>query len=207
MPNSSETHRLDFPATGRNRDAILEALSPFLGDGTRVLEIASGSGQHAAHFALRLPSVTWQPSDPDPAHRASITAWTGGIGNVLAPLDLDTVRHADEPPAELQGVDAILCCNMIHIAPWAAGLGLLALAGRIVAADGFLFLYGPFKRDGAHTSESNAQFDDSLQSRDPDWGVRDLDHVAEIAATHGLHLETVISMPANNLSVVFRRQE
>ena len=213
MSDAAQNNRLDFPATGRNQNVLLETLTPFLNgitrvDGmTRVLEIASGSGQHAAHFATRLPSVTWQPSDPDPAHRASIHEWTGEMDNVLSPMDLDTVRDAAAPPSELHGVDVVLCCNMIHIAPWAAGLGLLSLAGQIIDPGGFLFLYGPFKLDGQHTSESNARFDESLQNRDPAWGVRDLDHVTDAAEAQGLALETTISMPANNLSVIFRRQE
>ncbi|MBT6094585.1 MAG: DUF938 domain-containing protein [Rhodospirillaceae bacterium] len=197
----STDDRLDFPATGRNAEPILGVLRRVLPQQGTVLEIASGSGQHVAHFAQQFPELTWQPTDLDPDHRRSITAWTADLANVLDPVGLD----ATDDPWPLHAADAVLCANMIHIAPWEAGRGLLAGAERVLNTDGILYLYGPFRIDGVHTAESNAQFDASLKSRDPSWGVRDLNEVAHTAAEHGLNLETTIEMPANNLSVVFRK--
>jgi SAM-dependent methyltransferase len=198
MPNEA---RLDFPATGRNAAPILDVLHDILPDTGHVLEIASGSGQHAAHFAKVFSSLTWQPTDLDPTHRQSIAAWTKDLPNVRAPIELDATSNS----WPVSDVDVIICANMIHIAPWTAGLGLLAGAGRTLGDNGMLYLYGPYMVDGVHTAESNAQFDISLKQRDPSWGVRDLGVVTEVATEHGLELETTIEMPANNLSVVFRK--
>jgi hypothetical protein len=198
MPNDA---RLDFPATGRNAAPILDVLRGILPDTGHVLEIASGSGQHVAHFAKAFPSLTWQPTDLDLTHRQSIAAWTVDLPNVHAPIELDATANL----WPISDLDVIMCANMIHIAPWSAGLGLLAGAGRTLADNGMLYLYGPYTIDGVHTAESNAQFDRSLKQRDPSWGVRDLDLVTEAATKHGLELETTIEMPANNLSVVFRK--
>jgi hypothetical protein len=198
MPNDA---RLDFPATGRNAAPILDVLRGILPDTGHVMEIASGSGQHVAHFAKAFPSLTWQPTDLDLTHRQSIAAWTVDLPNVHAPIELDATAN----PWPISDLDVIMCANMIHIAPWAAGLGLLAGAGRTLADNGMLYLYGPYTIDGVHTAESNAQFDRSLKQRDPSWGVRDLGLVTETATKHGLELETTIEMPANNLSVVFRK--
>lgn len=201
MPTAPIDDRLHFPATSRNADPILEVLQGVLPERGIVLEVASGSGQHVAHFATRFPDLTWQPTDLDPAHRRSIAAWTREHENVLEPTALDATG-TDWP---LDAADAIICANMIHIAPWSAGLGLLAGAGRILSTGGVLFLYGPFSVDGAHTAASNARFDAGLRAQDPAWGVRDLDEVAAAADTHGLTLEQTIAMPANNLSVIFRK--
>jgi len=193
--------RLDFPATRRNQDAIHDVLAEPLTEVRTVLEIASGSGQHVTHLAARFPHITWQPSDLDPAHRESIAAWTADLDNVLAPLHVDAMAAEwDTGP-----VDAVFCINMIHIAPWPACLGLLAGCGRILKDGGLLYLYGPFKEDGQHNAESNAAFDESLRTRDPSWGVRDLNHVTAAAAEHGLRYESKARMPANNVSVFFRR--
>lgn len=198
--------RLFAPATGRNRDPILAVLERILAPvaGADVLEIASGSGQHVVHFAARLPGLNFQPSDPDPANRASIAAWIAetGLRNVRAPVALD-VTAQDWSVA--QPVAAILCINMIHISPWAATLGLMRGAARLLASGAPLYLYGPYMRAGRHTAPSNAAFDADLRARDPRWGVRELETVSEVAREHGLALDEVVEMPANNLSVVLRR--
>jgi hypothetical protein len=188
------------PATARNREPILEILRRVLPSRGLVLEISSGTGEHATFFAPQLPDLTWQPSDPDPAARASIAAWTEATGaaNVRPPLALDA--RADAWP--LTRADAIICINMIHIAPWEAALGLFAGASRLLAKGSPLYLYGPFKRGGEHTAPSNAAFDASLRARDLSWGVRDLDSVTAAAARAGLGLSEVVAMPANNLSLV-----
>ena len=169
-----------------------------------VLEIASGTGQHVVHFAEALPHLTFQPSDPEPASRASVAAWIAetGAANVRPPRDLD-VRSPDWGVA---AADAVVCVNMIHIAPWSCTEGLIAGAARLLPANGPLVLYGPFKRDGAHTAPSNAAFDASLRAQDPDWGIRDLEAVEALGEAHGFALDEVVEMPANNLTVVLRKQ-
>ncbi len=198
--------RLDFPATGRNRDAILEVLRRVLPAQGRVLEIGSGSGQHVVHFAASLPRLRFVPSDLEVAHRESIAAWTSHLrlDNVEPPLAIDASTR--ETDWGLDRVDAVYCANVIHIAPWEVCLGLLAGAAARVASEGPVILYGPFKRDGRHTAPSNEAFDRSLRSRDPRWGVRDLAEVSAVARSHGLELDEVIEMPANNLTVVWRRR-
>jgi hypothetical protein len=182
----------------------LEVLREVLPDRGAVLEIASGSGQHVAFFAAELPQLRWQPSDHDASVFASIEAWTADLDNVAAPVQIDTTS-SDWPSVGGSAYDAVLCANMIHIAPWAACLGLLDGVSRLLREAGSLCLYGPFMRGGVHTAPSNEAFDRSLRSRDPSWGVRDLDVVATQAQRRGLALERVFEMPANNLSVVFRR--
>ena len=197
------------PSAARNRDAILEILRRVLPPKGVILEVGSGTGEHAVYFAPHFKKSRWQTSDADSDARASISAWieSAGARNVLAPIDVD----AREPvwPVEqdgpVAGVAAIVSINMIHIAPWASCLGLLDGAERLLAQDGVLFLYGPFKIGGVHTASSNAAFDQSLRSQDPEWGVRDLDEVAAAAAARGLTLVERVPMPANNFSVVFRR--
>lgn len=190
------------PAAERNKDPILEVLRAVLPDSGLVLEIASGTGQHVVHFAAALPGLVWQPSDPDAAARASVAGHVAaaGLANVRPPLALDAAA-ADWP---LDAAAAVICSNMIHIAPWAACEGLIAGAGRVLPSGGPLVLYGPFRHGGVHTAPSNAAFDASLRARDPRWGVRDLDDVARLAGPRGLVLEEVVAMPANNLSVIFR---
>jgi len=189
------------PATARNREPILEVLRRVLPAQGLVLEISSGTGEHATFFGPNLPGLTWQPSDPDPTARASIVAWIAATGaaNVLPPLDID-VRMPSWPIAR---ADAVVCINMIHIAPWEATPALFAGARRILPPGAVLYLYGPFQRDGRHTAPSNEAFDASLRARDPRWDVRDLGDVTAIAATHGFGPPAVTAMPANNLSVVF----
>lgn len=192
------------PATERNRGLILEVLRGRLPAEGLVLEIASGTGEHVVHFAAALPRLAFQPSDPDPDNRASIVAWIGhsGVANVRAPIDLDAAAPRwtiDSRPA------AILCINMVHISPWTATLGLMRNAGVALPSGGTLYLYGAFKRGGVHTAPSNVAFDEGLRARNPEWGVRDLEAVIEVAATAGLVLADTIEMPANNLSIVLRR--
>ncbi len=195
---------LSSPAVARNRDFILAVLRRALPGRGTVLEIASGSGEHAVHFAAALPQLTWQPTDPDPEARDSIAAYRAAaqLPNLLPPLALD----ATSPTWPVAQADAMVTINMIHIAPWAAAAGVIAGAERLLAAGGVLFLYGPFREHGQHTAPSNAAFDESLRARNREWGVRDLDEVAALASRHGLALEERVVMPANNLSVVFRRR-
>jgi Protein of unknown function (DUF938) len=165
--------------------------------------VASGTGEHAVHFARALPGLDWQPSDPSPDCLRSIAAWRAGAGlaNILAPLTLD----AAAPLWPIARADALVCINMIHISPWTATEGLMRGAGRLLEAGAPLCLYGPYRRAGHETAPSNAAFDRDLRSRNPDWGLRDLDAVAACAMAQGLHLERVVEMPANNLTVVFRK--
>src|SRR5215471_13728995 len=170
-------------ATERNRQPILEVLRRVLPPTGLVLEIASGTGEHVAFFAGALPGLRWQPSDPLPAHRDSVRAWTAaaGVDNVAEPVDLDVERW----PWPVTRADAILNINMIHIAPWAAAGALFEGAARVLPPSGVLYLYGPFKRGGQHTAESNQRFDERLRAEDPRWGVRDLDDVQVLAASAG----------------------
>ena len=192
------------PAAARNQAPILSVLRRILPPKGLVLEIGSGTGQHAAAFAAACPTLTWQPSDPDPGARASIAAWArdSGQANLRPPLALETSRP-DWPDLIAEPVAAVLSINMIHIAPWVACEGLMQGAGRLLRDGGLLYLYGPFRRGGAHTAPSNAAFDRSLRSRNPAWGVRDLEAVAACAETQGLVLRETVTMPANNLSAVF----
>ncbi|WP_082716365.1 MULTISPECIES: DUF938 domain-containing protein [Burkholderia] len=192
------------PATERNREPILDVLKRVLPVRGTVLEIASGTGQHAIHFAAALPDLVWQPTDTEAAARASIAAWAAdaALPNLRAPLALDVCVE----PWPLAAADAIVCINMIHIAPWAAACALFDGAARVLPDGGVLYLYGPYRRGGAHTAESNAQFDAQLRSRDPAWGVRDLETVAELGRAADLALDEIVEMPANNLSVVFRKR-
>jgi len=193
---------LTSPAAARNRAPILDVLRRVLPARGLVLEIASGSGEHVVYFAAALAQLTWQPTDPDPEALTSIAAYRAAarLPNLLPPLALD----ASAPIWPVTHADAIVAINMIHIAPWAAAEGLMAGAERLMAP--VLVLYGPFREGGRHTAPSNAAFDESLRARNREWGVRDLDEVAALASRHGLMLHERIAMPANNLSVVFRRR-
>jgi SAM-dependent methyltransferase len=195
--------RIYRPHVVRNREPILAVLPQVLPAQGLVLEIASGSGEHAAYFAKELPALTWQPSDPDEAALASIAAHRGdaALANLLAPLRLDVV--AKEWP--VGRADAVMCNNMIHISPWAAAEGLMAGAQRVLSAGGILFLYGPYKIGGRHTAPTNQAFDEDLRKRNSGWGIRDLADVTVLAQRHGFAAPKTIEMPANNLSVIFRR--
>jgi len=188
----------------RNRGPILAVLQRTLPRSGLVLEIASGTGQHVVHFAKALPALVWQPSDPDPAFRESIRLWVHGenLGNVRAPIELDVCSL----PWPVGQADAILCINMIHVAPWAAVEALFTGAMDAVIPGGLLFLYGPFRRFGSHTSPSNEAFDAQLRTSDPAWGLRDLEAVIRLAAAAGFELAEIVDMPANNFSVVLRKQ-
>jgi SAM-dependent methyltransferase len=196
--------RIYYPHVTRNRDPILDVLRRVLPPDGLVLEIASGSGEHAAYFAEGLPSIRWQPTDLDPDVLASIAAHRAAAKapNLLPPLWLDV--SAETWPVER--ADAIVCCNMIHITPWSASEGLMVGVGRVLLPGGILYLYGPYKIGGRHIAPSNAVFDADLRRRNQHWGIRDLDEVTMLAARHDLMREETVQMPANNLSVIFRRK-
>lgn len=197
---SSEAKRY-APATERNRDAIADILAETLPPHGLILEIASGTGEHVVHFARRFPHLSWQPSDPDPAALGSIMAWTAEskADNILPPIEIDTsttwpIGHAD----------AVVCINMVHISTWAATLGLLENAARVLPAGGTLYLYGPYRRREVPTALSNEEFDRSLKERNPDWGLRYVEDVVAEASKAGFALQELAEMPANNLSLIFR---
>jgi SAM-dependent methyltransferase len=196
------------PSTLRNRDPILAVLRRhlrYLPEPGLVLEIASGTGEHITHFAANLGrDVSFQPSDPDPAACASVDAWVGELG--LTQIRPALVLDVTAPVWPVTHADAVLCCNMIHIAPWAAGGALVAGAGRLLPVGGVLYLYGPFRRNGQHTAPSNADFDADLRQRNPAWGIRDLEAVVTLATAAGFGAPDIEAMPANNLSVIFRRR-
>ncbi|MEO1400640.1 MAG: DUF938 domain-containing protein [Cyanobacteria bacterium J06635_1] len=200
-------------ATERNRESILTVLQRVLPSMGTVLEIASGTGQHAVFFAPRLAPRYWLPSDPQPVLRESIIAWSAAepADNLLPPIILDATASRwpieDLPKSagvpEHPPISSLVNINMIHISPWEACLGLLAGAQRILPSGGILYLYGPYQREGQHTAPSNASFDGWLRSQNPTWGVRHLEDVITAAQSHQLHLQSVVKMPANNLSVIF----
>ena len=194
--------RLFAPATQRNRDPILAVLREVLPREGRVLEIASGSGEHVIHFAKAFPGLTFQPTDPDPQAVASIAAWSkdAALANLEAPLLFD----ASQPGWPFHDLAGILCINMTHIAPWRATQGLMRGAAASLRPDAPFYLYGPYRQRGVPTADSNDAFDADLRARNPEWGLRDLDDVAELARASGFSLPQISPMPANNLSVVFR---
>ncbi len=207
----TDSYRRRAPATERNREPILSVLKRILPREGNILEIASGTGEHAVYFAPRIAPCTWLPSDPNPELRQSIKAWcdAASIENIAAPVEIDARENvwAPENDTDLQGsIRAVVCINMIHIAPWEACLGLMAGAARILGSGSTLYLYGPFKRHGTHTSKSNEAFDEQLKSQNPEWGVRDLETVETVAHSHGFSLQETVQMPANNLSVIFRKR-
>lgn len=191
------------PSAERNKGPILDVLASVLPARGTVLEIGSGTGQHVAHFAKALPALTFQPSEMDLARHASIAAWIRheGLHNVRPPLAFDVAAL----PWPVREADAIVCINVIHISPWEATLALMKGAGKLLPPGGVLVTYGPYKRAGVHTAPSNEEFDASLRSRDPRWGVRDMDEVAAVARANRLDLVESIAMPANNFTLVFRR--
>jgi hypothetical protein len=204
--------RLDAAAFHRNHQAIRTVLQRFLaGKSGDVVEAGSGTGQHVVDFASHIPEIIWWPSDLNEQHLKSINAWRthAGLANIRPPLRIDLSdstwcpqMHDGSGPGELL---AVFCANVIHIAPWCVAEGLFAGAAHYLRADGRLFLYGPFKRDGRHTAISNAVFDSSLRERDPEWGVRDIEALKELAGRVGLVLVEIVEMPANNLIVMFER--
>ncbi len=207
MPNEPLDHRQYAPATERNRQPILAVLQQVLPPSGTVLEISSGTGEHITFFAPRMPHLQWIPSEPQPLSRASIAAWGKALpaDNLqLPPLNLD-VSLNPWPIHDSTSITAIVNINMIHIARWEMCAHLMTGAEQILPGDGVLYLYGPFKQNGQQRAPSNEAFDRSLRLSNPDWGIRDLEAVEAIAQQHSLRLDQVIAMPANNLSLVFRR--
>jgi hypothetical protein len=190
-------------AAERNKGPILDVLTRVLPAHGVVLEVASGTGQHVVHFAKALAGLTWQPSEADAHRRRSIASRVEreSLANVSAPLDLDVTRL----PWPIQAATAVVCINMIHVAPWAAAEALFEGARALLPAQHVLFLYGPYRRFGLHTAQSNAAFDLDLRERDRDWGLRDMEAVAESGRVRGFALREVVDMPANNFSLVFAR--
>lgn len=190
------------PATARNRDPILAVLRRILPEQGLVLEVSSGTGEHAAYFSRAFDALRWQPSDVDPGALESIEAWrSDGSEQLRAPIQLDA--SADLWP--IDAADAVVNINMIHISPWSACEGLMRGAGRILPEGGILFLYGPYRVADVETAASNQAFDASLRERDPAWGLRDAETVRAEAERHGLVFEQRVDMPANNFSLIFRR--
>jgi hypothetical protein len=205
----STDDRMQSPSTARNAEPVFDVLSRFLPPSGTILEVASGSGEHGALFAPRLPHLTWQPSDKDPDALNSIEAWRQHVGveNLLPPLEIDllAVEAGLMPPIE--DVAGMINMNMIHISPWQACETLLQLAGNSLPVGGYLYLYGPYRRNGQHTAQSNVDFDAWLKSQDASWGVRNLEDVEATAKTNNLLIEEITDMPSNNYSVIFRRQQ
>jgi SAM-dependent methyltransferase len=195
--------RMSSPSALRNRGPILEVLRAHLPPSGTLLEVASGTGEHVVHFAGHLPGWKFQPSDLDADRRASVDAWAQGHARIRPAIPLDTTGSWPAGLLETGLFDAVLCVNMIHIAPWAATIGLVAGAASVLRPGGSLVLYGPFLQDGVATAPGNIAFDADLRARDPSWGIRDLASVRELAITAGFAAPCVIAMPANNLSVVF----
>ncbi len=192
----------EAPAAARNRDAIATVLERWLPSDGLVLEIASGTGEHALAFARRFATIRWQPSDPDPEALASIKAWRGeGPTNLLAPLSLDVCCT----PWRIAKADCVLCINMVHISPWESSLGLLDGAAAILEKGAPLILYGPWIVDGEPTAPSNLAFNESLKSRDPRWGLRQVADFSREAEMRGFALADQIAMPANNLMLRYLR--
>jgi len=191
------------PAAERNKGPIAEVLGRVLPATGLVLEIAGGSGQHVVHFARALPQLQWQPSEADPALLEAMTARVqrAALANLRAPLALDVCAR----PWPVREAEAIVCLNLLHIAPWPVTEALLDGAAAVLGAGALLYVYGPFRRAGRHTAPSNAAFDADLRARDPRWGVRDLEAVEAAARGAGLDLAQILAMPANNLSLVFTR--
>ncbi|MGD9798996.1 MAG: DUF938 domain-containing protein [Parvularculaceae bacterium] len=201
-----EAARMFSPSAARNRDVIREAFLKTMPRSGVILEVGSGTGEHCVHLAAAAPALRFFPGDPDEASRASIAGWAAhhGLSNVAAPHGVDVSARGWHEA--FHPVDGIVSINMIHIAPFAAAEGLFEGAGRLLKGGGRLFLYGPFSRDGAHIAASNAAFDKSLKSRNPSWGVRDLEReITPLAEKAGLSLTAVIDMPANNFSVIFEK--
>ena len=196
-------HRQYAPATVRNRDFIVDVLRDVLPTTGLILEIASGSGEHVVHFARSFPGLIFQPSDPEPEALLSVAAWVkdAEVTNVRVPIALD----ASQSPWPIASADAIICINMVHISPWDATVGLITGAAATLLPASPLYLYGPYKRKGFATAPSNEAFNRNLRDRNTLWGLRDLEAVATVARSVGFSAPTVTEMPANNLSVVFRR--
>lgn len=197
--------RFSSPAAERNKEPIADVLRGVLPDTGKVLEIASGSGEHALYFARNFPQLLWQPSDADASARGSIAAWQdhADLPNLLPPIEIDASAPDTWPPVD--AVSAILCINMVHISPWEATQGLLAGAQQLLGVHEPLILYGPYVQDGVETAPSNLAFDADLKRRNPAWGLRRLEDVTALAAEHDFRLEDVHALPANNIAIIYRR--
>jgi hypothetical protein len=205
--DEDSAHRLHAPATERNRAVILELLEACLPRDGVLLEVASGTGEHASFMAPRLKPLLWQPTDIDDRHLTSINAWANHVGpnNLLPALRFNALEddwHFPDLPAPVSAVAAI---NLIHIAPWAVAEALMAGAGKVLQTGDILYMYGPYKQHGAHTAPSNAAFDLSLKRQNPDWGVRDLEAVMDLADKAGFSDLDIVGMPANNFSLIFTK--
>lgn len=205
MTNPTSDGMPHAPATARNRGPIRDVLASLLPASGTVLEIASGTGEHAVWFAGEFGHLTWRPSEPDTALREAIAARVvaSGLANLEPPVEI----RAEEPDWNIAGGDiaAIVCVNMTQVAPWAAIEGLFVGAARVLASGGLLYLYGPFMRGGRHTARSNEAFDGALRRRDPDWGVRDIDDLDALAESAGLGSAEIVEMPADNFSLIYRK--
>ena len=208
MDNINPDYRLNFPATTRNREYIAAVLSNYISPNSLLLEIASGSGEHGVFFQKKFPSITWQTSDPELAHRKSINSWImheGLYSKMPEPLDLDVEMRPWSINNRLGVlIKGIVCINMIHISPWSCTRSLFEESKKYLDQCNFLMLYGPFLRKEKQTPESNLNFDHSLKMQNPLWGLRNLENVNDIAFKNGFKLDNVIDMPANNLSVIYR---
>ena len=191
------------PAAERNQGPILEVLQRVLPPRGLVLEIGRGTGQHVVHFAKALSQLSWQPSDPDAENRQSIALWSRleALDRVKPPLALDVLVR----PWPIDAADAIVCINVVHVSPWAATLALFDGVREVLPPEGVLFLYGPYRRGGRHTAPSNEKFDADLRAHNPEWGLRDIGELAEVADRVGLAPAEVVDMTANNFSLVFRK--
>jgi SAM-dependent methyltransferase len=196
----SDDPRLSSPSALRNREPILQVLRRVLPRDGLVLEVASGTGEHVAYFAEAFPGLIFQPTALDESNRASIDAWAAGLANVHPAMPLDATGIWPRLDA-----CAVICINMIHIAPWAATLGLVSGAASVLREGGLLITYGPYLQAGVPLAPGNAAFDADLRSRNPQWGLREIDAVSKIAAASGFAFPDVIAMPANNLCLVFRK--
>ena len=194
--------RRSAPAAQRNREPIAEVLAEWLPESGLVLEVASGTGEHAIWFAERFSNLDWQPSDMHADAMASIAAWraTSALPNVREPLVIDASAGA----WPIDRADVVLNINMVHISPWSASLGLTAGAARVLPDGGSLILYGPWLKDGIETAPSNLAFDSDLKARDPEWGLRRVEDFADAAAAHGFKLTQIREMPANNLMILLK---
>ncbi|GHF14921.1 SAM-dependent methyltransferase [Kordiimonas sediminis] len=206
-PFEPDDKRQVAPATARNRDPILAVLQKHLPPSGCLLEIASGTGEHAVYMAPHFPAYSWQPTDIDPARLESIDAWrkSAKADTVQPARKFDVLADPWDFPDLAKPVTAVLAVNLIHIAPIAVTHALFEQAGRNLQAGNFLITYGPYKRGGAHTAPSNEAFDQSLKARNPNWGIRDMEYVTETAAAHGFELADCVDMPANNYTLVFKK--
>ena len=195
------------PAAARNREPVLSVLRDILPERGKVLEIGSGSGEHTAFLAPHFPALEWQPSEADLDAFPSIIGWaqSATITHPEVTIHPPVLLNTCEPSWPVEQADAVISLNMIHISPWESCEGLMAGAGRILTGSGVLYLYGPFMQNGGHTAPSNAEFDASLRQRDTRWGVRNLEDIIALAGKHGLRHDQTVTMPANNLSLVFVR--